>query len=770
MKLRVILQKKPIHSELVSCVGWSNCDLLYSCGDDHQLLKWDVESNDVQQVAKLAVDVFPTDLHWFPISVGSKRHTTTDLFVMAATDGKFHFLSRLGRVEKSVDAHRGAVLMSRWSHDGTALVTVGEDGQVKIWSRSGMLRSTLTQTSSPVYAVAWAPDSDQVLYSSDKHLVIKPLQPSQKPTSWKAHDNLILGVDWSSVNHMIISGGEDRRYKVWDAYGRHLFTGQLHDYPITSVSWSPDGELFAVGSFNTLRLCDKAGWSYSLEKPNTGSVLRISWTTDGTQLAGACGSGHVILAHVNERRFEWRNFEVTVQAERQIQVRDIVNNTTEDLEFPQRIVKACLSWAHFVVTTSSQCYTYNCSNWSSPVTFDLRDGSVCLIVLAEKQFLLVDSVTGLQIYTYGGRVVCTPKLPSVQAAVLNQQIVSLSNDTLVIRDKDEKVVHVFDTASGKPVGDGKPFSHTTEILEIAVDQCGPVAYRQLSFIDKNKDIYLTRIRQHGAAAKAIRLGSMVTSIAWNDNTNMLAAIRDGKFTVWLYPGVVYIDKDILTQTVYEKQESDFGREPHIVQFIGNHCVVRRIDGPLVIASVSPYPAILHQYAITSRWQDAVRLCRFAKDETLWACLAAMSAGSKELNIAELAYAAIHEASKVQYINYIKEVPSPEGRTASLALFCHQPGEAENTLLQAGLVYRAIELNINLFNWDRALKIAIKHKTHVDTVIAFRQKYLQDLGKDETDKLFLKCSEETVIDWTTIQTKISSELERERERPGAKPYS
>ena len=33
---------------------------------------------------------------------------------------------------------------------------------------------------------------------------------------------------------------------------------------------------------------------------------------------------------------------------------------------------------------------------------------------------------------------CTPKLPSVQAAVLNQQIVSLSNDTLVIRDKDEK--------------------------------------------------------------------------------------------------------------------------------------------------------------------------------------------------------------------------------------------------------------------------------------------------------------------------------------------
>lgn len=148
----------------------------------------------------------------------------------------------------------------------------------------------------------------------------------------------------------------------------------------------------------------------------------------------------------------------------------------------------------------------------------------------------------------------------------------------------------------------------------------------------------------------------------------------------------------------------------------------------------------------------------------------MSAGAKELNTAELAYAAICEASKVQYINQIKEIPTPEGRNAALALFCHQPIEAENILLQAGLVYRAIELNINLFNWDRALKVAIKHKTHVDTVIAFRQKYLQEFGKHETDKLFLKCSEETDIDWATIQTKISSELDRERERPGAKPYS
>ena len=50
-------------------------------------------------------------------------------------------------------------------------------------------------------------------------------------------------------------------YQVWDTYSRLLYSSSVHDYPITSVAWTPDGELFAVGSFNTLRLCDKAGVS-----------------------------------------------------------------------------------------------------------------------------------------------------------------------------------------------------------------------------------------------------------------------------------------------------------------------------------------------------------------------------------------------------------------------------------------------------------------------------------------------------------------------------
>lgn len=78
---------------------------------------------------------------------------------------------------------------------------------------------------------------------------------------WKAHDGVVLKVDWCAIHGYIVSGGEDCRYRVWDSFGRPIYTGPLHDYPITSIAWSADGELFAVGAFNTLRLCDKAGVS-----------------------------------------------------------------------------------------------------------------------------------------------------------------------------------------------------------------------------------------------------------------------------------------------------------------------------------------------------------------------------------------------------------------------------------------------------------------------------------------------------------------------------
>ena len=89
-----------------------------------------------------------------------------------------------------------------------------------------------------------------------------------KQVSWKGHEGVVLKVDWNPCNQCILSAGEDCKYKVFDSYGRLLFSSGVNDHVITAVSWSPNGEYFAVGSFQLIKLCDKAGWTYSAHKWN----------------------------------------------------------------------------------------------------------------------------------------------------------------------------------------------------------------------------------------------------------------------------------------------------------------------------------------------------------------------------------------------------------------------------------------------------------------------------------------------------------------------
>ena len=163
------------------------------------------------------------------------------------------------REEKKINAHTGAVTVVRWNHDGSALVSSGEDGDIKValhlisprhplkfffrgnslgwgkvWSRNGNLRSTLASTGSAIYSFVWGPDNDTVLWTGGASLSMKGYAgvPSRatkrllssnsrqlagggrKALSWKAHDGVVLCCDWNRINDLIVSGGEDCLFKV----------------------------------------------------------------------------------------------------------------------------------------------------------------------------------------------------------------------------------------------------------------------------------------------------------------------------------------------------------------------------------------------------------------------------------------------------------------------------------------------------------------------------------------------------------------------------
>ncbi|KAI0222256.1 hypothetical protein LSAT2_026501 [Lamellibrachia satsuma] len=67
----------------------------------------------------------------------------------------------------------------------------------------------------------------------------------------------------------------------------------------------------------------------------------------------------------------------------------------------------------------------------------------------------------------------------------------------------------------------------------------------------------------------------------------------------------------------------------------------------------------------------------------------------------------------------------------------------------------------------ALELAKKHRTHVDTVMAYRKKYLDKFDKSETNHQFLQLKDEITIDWEKIRTKMEMEYQNERERPSGR---
>ncbi|KAJ3125808.1 Intraflagellar transport protein 80 [Nowakowskiella sp. JEL0407] len=457
----------------------------------------------------------------------------------------------------------------------------------------------------------------------------------------------------------------------------------------------------------------------------------MAWTPDGTQIA--CGGGN-----------------------------------------GDRLTKASLGFGHLIVATSTQCYVYSDKNWNTPCIIDIsNNGRVVCIKQCSDYFCLVDNFTGIQIYSYEARLISSPKYPGLRPELITDASISLSNDTLALKDRtDECALYFFDVQSGRQLLEA-PFKHTTEILSISLNQSATTtSTRQILILDKNHDLYLTSSilsrtttrpshpsdKKPTSTSTSKKLASMVETAAWNDDgSDMICGMADARFVIWCYPNVLFVDEDVFPLTKFERDGGVFGKGASIVQFFGTRCTLRKADGTIVNASnFSPFPGLLQECVRKKQWEEAIRLCRFAKMKELWACLAAMAIHGQDLNTAEVAYASIDEIQKVQYICYIRDIPSAERRAAEMALLRKQPKEAEGILLSANLVYRAIRMWVGLFEWDRALEIAVKYKTHVDTVLYLREKYLTQTGRKEYLKKYVQYSQGVKVDVDAIKAKILME--------------
>ncbi|XP_023937442.2 intraflagellar transport protein 80 homolog [Bicyclus anynana] len=654
MKLKISFLKEPKHVGVVSCVSWNNTEDVFSCGDDHKLLKWHLVNGECLVVATFPEDFYPICMHLFPkIHIGGNKHQQ-DVILIACADGKFHIVNNNGRIEKSVTAHQGACLAAQWSPDGAGFLTAGEDGFVKVWSRNGLLRSVVIQSDEPCYNAIWSPDNSSILYTKGNYLVIKHLSSTSKVTKWKAHDGVILSIAWNANNNLIISGSEDGFSKIWDSFGQQISVSVKHDQPITSVSWSPAGDMFIIGSYNLLRLCNANGWSHCLDRPSTGSVYSIAWSSDGTQLAAACANGHVLFAHIIDREYTWKNYACTQIGRKVVSIKDILTDQNDQLDYPDRVIQIALGFKHLVIATVKQCFIHKLSSWNTPVTFDLKEGTISMILLAERCMCVVERA-GISIYSYMGRLLASPRCGS-RPETIGRAAISLGPDSLAIIDQsDRKTIHVYDLPTGLIVRSSTDNTvtklvHKMTVSNVSLSQTGSISERQLALLDYNRDLYVVTVRD--TKCKFMKLGSQVLSIIWSADTELLVGLRANSAVAWCCTHAA-TQPDWLALTTVSKDISDLGRNPSLLSVEEGVACICRGNGSLLHVSLAAFPEKLLKHVADNMWQDALQLCRTVEDETLWACLAVLSWQHNQLAVAEEAFALIHQYYQVCYIQHLR---------------------------------------------------------------------------------------------------------------------
>lgn len=99
----------------------------------------------------------------------------------------------------------------------------------------------------------------------------------------------------------------------------------------------------------------------------------------------------------------------------------------------------------------------------------------------------------------------------------------------------------------------------------------------IAFIDGNRDLYINDI----ASSVAYKLLSMVDSIMWSDESDMLIVLSDYKVYSYYYPKTIYIDRDLNNIAVDIKDDLNIGQNCEIYSFYSTQLAIRTQKGLII---------------------------------------------------------------------------------------------------------------------------------------------------------------------------------------------
>ncbi|MEM7534361.1 MAG: WD40 repeat domain-containing protein, partial [Chloroflexota bacterium] len=210
----------------------------------------------------------------------------------------------------SLHGHSGVVHRIHWSPDGSELVSCGNDGTLIVWDMStGELLTNIDDQKYSIRDVSWSPDGQHIAYGSAEGLVYVWNRETRKQIRvLEKHTKSVYSVSWSPNGKKIASGSADGSVVIWDwESGEPLLSFKQHTDWVYSIAWSPDGLRLASGSADkSVRVWDgRTGTEHHLLDEErlkgygltmTSSIVySVSWSPDGDKVASGTFSGNLYI-------------------------------------------------------------------------------------------------------------------------------------------------------------------------------------------------------------------------------------------------------------------------------------------------------------------------------------------------------------------------------------------------------------------------------------------------------------------------------------------
>ncbi|CAG5105714.1 Oidioi.mRNA.OKI2018_I69.chr1.g2388.t1.cds [Oikopleura dioica] len=568
---------------------------------------------------------------------------------------------------------------------------------------------------------------------------------------WTAHEPVVSCVTWGSGD-TIASGGEDGKYKIWDLFGRLLFQSADHQFPITSISFSPNADSLLVGTFGIVKFCDPSGKSISsVQQTNLGSPFRFCWSQDNLIAATGTGSGKLLRLDIAGVKVEDDTHQLEQMNSKAIKVTEIDSATTDMIETTERITSISTGYKNIVIGTTEQLQIFVKGRLNTPQLVELKEHTPNLIKQTDQLFAVV-STTAIIILTYEGRIQSENRFNFSLTAMNLAQVALNSRFCVIVDPRDARNLIGFENMTGKAINGSVKSLESSPLLthkdnirhvELQADQ------QLLSFVDEQKDLYIMKL----GTPKLVphRIMSNVTAIMTSSTLPVLSFLKGSQVEALINPAIAFVDNALVAQSTVSIEATNLGRNPRLFAFNEGTVSLRNHDGSVIRGSLNPLATLLIKAVKDRKLSEGLSICRFAADKSLWMTLSGFALEHNQTEVLAECYKALGKVDRVRQINRANETSDKTLQVIELKALGNEP-ETMDVLAKRSELTDTLPLLFAKCAWKEALDLAIKKGSHIDTVLYFRSHYLKSNEKEEDIEKFREMNQKIDVSWEDIKAK------------------